>query len=688
MYGVRVSAEKNTVPGSPGYGRRSVRGCILEDTKIRSWTFADQPMTSITLPEPHDTSFHTQGPIPPDVAHLYITRPADAALEKLINKRSYVALIGPRLSGKSSMLLRQWARLRQSPLHVPVYISLGPYTTLPESQWYGQVHRQIAQQSNGLLPVPRDPAPDVLVLQEEIETALENHLKGRVLVIMLDQVEATPEKICTPFFASLREMFVSRAIRPVLNNSVFVLAGRFVPDELIKDPAISPFRVAETVYVEDAGLEAITPLVACLGSGDRQLASDVPARIYEWTEGDVYLTHKLCAGLSRDIATGAVLLADVDRAARRHLHEDDIFRKMWQQIQANTDMTDLVATLLEHRETISFTRLQRHIMNAWLEGAIKEDTQGNCVLHSLVHESVFYSLLRTTQPGHPKIRRAHAMNLHEDQTVLRTRYRLEQVIHPGLTSYVYRATDLKTSGYVAVKQLMVSRELNEMAWHRFQRESDALKHLDHPNIIKLLDTFSEEDFEYIVMEYVYGGSLFDRLNREGRLPLRQALEIAVKLADALAHAHSRNIIHRDIKPSNIMLTPDYEPKLADFGVARLNYHQRVTLPHTVIGTTPYLSPEGVMGEVSDERGDVWSLGVMLYEMLAGTLPFIGRTDELFAQAILQNEPTDLHQIRADVPEPVVEVIKRMLTKSLGHRMPSAAAARESLKLALAGMDAT
>lgn len=647
-----------------------------------------RPMSSTTLPESRDFSFHTQGPLPPDAAHLYIHRPADGALERLINKRAYVALIGPRLSGKSSMLLRQWARLRQSPVHLPVYISFGSLITLSDVEWYSQLHRQIAQQTGGLLPTPRDPAPHALALQAEIEIALEEQLKGKVLVLMLDQIEATPEKVCTPFFATLREMFVNRLMRPLLNNVVFVLAGRFIPDELIKDPAVSPFRVAETVYVEDATLEALTPLVACLGSENRQVSSDVPARVYEWTEGDVYLTHKLCAGLTHDIPQGAVLLADVDRAARRHLHEDDSFRKMWQQIQSSPEMADLIATLLEHREMVTFTRLQRHIMTAWLEGAIKEDSQGNCVLRSLVHESVFYVLLRTTQPGHPKIRRAHAMNLHDDHLVLRGRFRLDHVIHPGLTSYVYRATDLQTSSPVAIKQLMVSRQLNEMAWHRFQRESDALKHLEHPNIIKLIDTFGEEDFEYIVMEYVYGGTLFDRLNREGRLPLRQAVEIVIKLADALSHAHSRSIIHRDIKPSNVMLTSDYEPKLADFGVARLNYHQRVTLPHTVIGTTPYLSPEGIMGDTIDERGDVWSLGVMLYEMLAGTLPFIGRTDELFARAILENELPDLHQIRPDVPDAVSDTIRRMVTKSLSHRMSSAQAAREALKQALAGVNST
>ncbi|MCD4685219.1 MAG: serine/threonine protein kinase [Anaerolineae bacterium] len=626
--------------------------------------------------------FHTQGPLPPDAEHLYVVREADETISKLINRRDYVALIGPRLSGKSSMLLRQWARLKNSPLHVPVYISLGPMAGLAEAQWNGQVHRQIAQQSGGLLATPPDPAPHALALQEEINDAMEGPLKGKVLVILVDQIESTPEAFSTAFFATLREMFTNRWMRPVLQNVVFVLAGRFVPDELIKDPAISPFRVTETVYVGDATLEALTKLVACLATEERQISSDVPARIFEWTEGDVYLSHKLCAGLARDVPEGAILLPDVDRAARRHLYEDEIFRKMWKHVQEDPEISQLVQTLLEHREQVRFTLLQRHIMVAWLEGAIKADASGNCVLHSLVHESVFYGLLRTRSGPAGKTRRQHAMNLHQDKTVLLERFRLEQVLHPGLTSYVYKATDLETEQPVAIKQLMVSRELNEMAWLRFQRESDALRRLEHPHIVKLIDAFRDGDFEYIVMEYVYGGSLFDKLNREGRLPLRRALKILMQVASALAHAHSREIIHRDIKPSNTMLTHDLSPRLADFGVARLNYHQRMTLPHTVIGTTPYLSPEGVLGETLDARGDVWALGVMLFEMLAGTLPFIGRTDDMIAQAILDQDVPELQKIRPEVTDAVIALIQKMLNKSLTYRMATAQEVHDALKAIL------
>jgi hypothetical protein len=328
-----------------------------------------------------------------------VQRHCDDALARLISQREYVALIGPRLCGKSSMLLRQWARLRESPRHIPVYLSLGQFKNLPEAAWFGQLHQQIARQTGGLLPVPSSPAPHALALQEEIVTALDTELRGKVLVILLDQIEATPQAFGSSFFATLREMYVNRWMRTELNNVVFVLAGRFVPDELIKDATISPFRVTEIVYVHDADLEGITHLIAWLGTDNRQIATDVPARVFEWTEGDIYLTHKLCAALAREIPEGAILLADVDRAARRHLYEDEIFRKMWQQIQADPDVAVLIDALLEHREPVRFTLLQRH--DGWLAGRRDRSIRPGTACYTAWCTRVFNQMPRA-QNGYPR----------------------------------------------------------------------------------------------------------------------------------------------------------------------------------------------------------------------------------------------------------------------------------------------
>lgn len=642
----------------------------------------------MTLAEPTlspEMSFHTQGPIPPDLAHLYIARPCDQEVETLLARREYVSVIGPRLSGKSSLLMRQWARMREMDYLVPVYISLGSLRSLTPADWYGFVHQAITRQSKGLLPTPRAPAPHVLALQEELVSALENELRGHTVILMLDQVESVPPEIGTDFFASVREMYVNRWMRPALHNLVVLLAGRFMPDELITDPEISPFRITATVHMTDASLEGIKPLVDRLAHDTRAVADHLHERIFDWTEGDVYLTHKLCAALAREVSEGTILNADVDRVARKYLCEDPIFRGMWRQIQSDTGVYELIDTLLNHRERVRFTLLHRAVMVAWLEGAIKEDTSGHCVLHSLVHENVLHSLRATVADQTPQRPRSNAASLSGDKALLRDRFRVEYIIYPGLLTHVCRGTDVHTGLPVAIKQLTITRDLNEMAWHRFQRESEALRHLDHPNIVKLIDAFSEGDFEYIVMEYIHGGSLYDRLNREGRLPLRHALEMTMAVADALQHAHQRGVVHRDVKPSNIMLTPDLTPKLADFGVARLNYHSRVTLPQTVIGTTPYLSPEGCHGQPLDERTDIWSLGVTLFEMLTGTRPFVGTTDDLVARAILENDIPDIRTIRPHVPQPVIELVGRMLTKPSQHRIGSCTEVRETIQRILPGV---
>lgn len=616
---------------------------------------------------PQEIPFYTHGPLSPDAGSLYISRKSDDQLEEVIAKRDYAAVIGPRLSGKSSMLLRQVARLSKIGLYVPVYVALGKLAGIGDKEWYARLHQEIAQQTNGLIPLPDKPITHALAWGEALVKAVEA-TPGKTFVIMLDQVEATPETIGTRFFPQVREMFVNRWYQVTLKRIVFVLAGRFVPDDLIQDPAISPFRVAVSVTMDDADAAGVAGLVELLANARRRIAHDVPSRVFEWTDGDVYLTHRLCAMLAEDVREGTIQITDVDRVARRQLGEDDLFRRMWSQIQKDPQVALLVDTLLEHREQVRFTTLQRHIMVAWLEGAIKPDASGNCMLHSLIHENVLYSLL-STRTGHPRPPRHH--RAHDDQTVLRERYRLVHQVYDGLFSVVYRGLDMMTGDQVAVKQLNLSSHQDETALYRFKREAEVLKVLRHPNIVRLLDAFSEDGSEYIVMEFVYGGSLYDRLNREGRLPLRTALDIAMKLASALDHAHQQGIVHRDVKPANTMLTPDLQPLLADFGIARLNFHAGLTQPHSIIGTPAYLSPEGVRGDIIDAAGDIWALGVMMFEMLAGTLPFVGRSKEAMDHAILEKDPPDLRAIRPDVPEAVVGLLKLMLVKDPAQRLLAA-----------------
>ena len=211
-------------------------------------------------------------------------------------------------------------------------------------------------------------------------------------------------------------------------------------------------------------------------------------------------------------------------------------------------------------------------------------------------------------------------------------------IGQGGMGTVYRAIDSQTSQVVAIKQLK-----NEMATpdmiERFKREGEALRQLNHPNIVKFLDAFVEDEQYYLVLEYVVGGSLEDHIRNNAPINVNKSLLIALELADALTRSHHLGILHRDIKPANVLLAEDNTPRLTDFGLAyRHQSDVSLTGEQEIMGTLPYMSPEALHGAQLDERADIWAFGVVLFEMLSGIRPFVGETATALMQQILLQPP--------------------------------------------------
>ncbi len=252
------------------------------------------------------------------------------------------------------------------------------------------------------------------------------------------------------------------------------------------------------------------------------------------------------------------------------------------------------------------------------------------------------------------------------------RFVQEKLIATGGMGQVYLGRDTGTGQPVAIKQLkpeLVAH--NPEAVKRISREGQILQQLSHPNIVKVLATFENEGQPAIVMEYVPGGSLQDLLNEQPQLPVEQAIDLALELADALARTHHLGVIHRDIKPGNILLAADGTPRLTDFGVAYLAQQDtRLTQIGAILGTTVYMSPEAWRGEDLDGRSDIWSFGAVLYEMLAGQPPFAASQPVAIMTAILNDPLPDLYQFRPDAPPALVELIKQMLVKNREHRLDS------------------
>lgn len=255
---------------------------------------------------------------------------------------------------------------------------------------------------------------------------------------------------------------------------------------------------------------------------------------------------------------------------------------------------------------------------------------------------------------------------------LNNRYTIVSELGSGAMGQVYRATDEKTGETVAVKLLPPALARSQEYLARFDREAAALRELNHPNIVPFVDSFQEDNSHYLVLAYMSGKNLHDRLKQSGAMPIEQVRSIAMDLTDALIRAHRLGIIHRDIKPENILFDAEGVPRLADFGVAGLadDGATRLTGTGTQMGTPYYMSPEAWRGEPQDLQSDIWSLGVVVYEMLTGELPFEGATTIAVMRKVLQSEPPDVRKIRKEVPAGLVEIVRKMLAKDKTLRYQS------------------
>jgi serine/threonine-protein kinase len=274
-----------------------------------------------------------------------------------------------------------------------------------------------------------------------------------------------------------------------------------------------------------------------------------------------------------------------------------------------------------------------------------------------------------------------------DTHLIADRYELSEQIDTGGMGDVYRAVDTLTQTTVAIKVLkrQVIAEDPTLV-DRFTREANALRKLNHPNIVRVIDQFEEDGRHYIVMEYMPGGSLAQLIAREGQLPLERVVQIGLDLADALTRTHRLDIIHRDLKPGNVLLAADGTPRLTDFGVAHVGDGQTLltlTQAGSIIGTIAYLSPEACEGKPHDERSDIWALGIILYMMLAGRHPFAEEKAAAgMLNAILNQPIPDLLDFRPDTPLQLRDLVHAMLTKSAENRISSARTVGAELEIIL------
>lgn len=251
------------------------------------------------------------------------------------------------------------------------------------------------------------------------------------------------------------------------------------------------------------------------------------------------------------------------------------------------------------------------------------------------------------------------------------RYKIKREIGTGGMAIVYEAIDLKTGQSVALKMLKESISDNTQALRRFINESKAVAMMDHANIVKILDVSVKTEHKFIVMEYIKGITLRDYMNKKEKLSWQEACAFITQILQALDHAHMRGVIHRDIKPQNIMIMEGGFIKVADFGIAKIPNAETVTMVDHAVGTIYYISPEQARGKKIDARSDLYSLGVMFYEMLTGYLPFMAESSYEIMNKHINTSPKPPKQYIPQLPTGVEQIILCALEKDPTRRYQSA-----------------
>jgi tRNA A-37 threonylcarbamoyl transferase component Bud32 len=267
-------------------------------------------------------------------------------------------------------------------------------------------------------------------------------------------------------------------------------------------------------------------------------------------------------------------------------------------------------------------------------------------------------------------------------TVLSGRYKLEAKLGSGGMSTVYLARDTTLDRQVAVK--VMHREMSEQAdqLQRFRQEARAVAKLSHPNVVAVIDAGEDGGHPYIVFEYVEGETLKQRINRVGALDAQEALAYAIEIARGLTVAHARNMVHRDIKPQNVLIDAEGRAKLTDFGISRQLEQDGMTATGRVLGTTDYVAPEQAMGHGVDPRSDIYSLGVVLYEMLIGQVPFHADSQVGVAMKHVNEELPDVQQRRPEVSAAAALVVERATAKDPAQRYQEVGEMIDDLSTAL------
>jgi serine/threonine protein kinase len=617
--------------------------------------------------------FKVVGPLDPEKDHFVGRVQELTQMSKWVKSvETYGLILGASQTGKTSLLRKLQADFQSK--YTCICLNLQAFNYLDKSQVYQHLSEQIVEKlfskpdQKEWLPVDYGLAFIRFLKQ------LSEKIPSSRIVLLLDEMDALSQQSLESLATTIRRIFHQKMEEHELQKFVFIYAAK--TDVLtLAERLGSPLRnVTECAYLEDLSRnETIQLLEYGFAQEGDQIEEAIADHIYGWTHGHPYLTQALgniLVEMKQQRGDFRLTQTSVDKAVQLLHRKGDsnllhVVNALKRTRSKSPALLERVQDILESRGKIHFSRTDPEILQLELMGIIREGEDGCCTIRNPIYQHILQTEIATPGPGSVSKKKG--------------RYEIIRELGRGAMSVVYKAHDPNIDRWVALKVMQFGPGVSNKLKKRFKREAISAGRLKHPNIVAVHDADEERGKPYIIMEYLEGPILAQVIETESPLTLERVTDIVGQIGNALDYAHQQGVIHRDIKPSNIFLLENDKVKVVDFGLAKLTPASDLTQEGQAHGTFGYASPEQILGQEIDGRSDIFSLGVITYEMLTGKKLFEEENVHFIIGRIVDEKPLTFADLDPELHSGIEDILLKATAKDVNERYQTCAELANDLK---------
>jgi serine/threonine protein kinase/energy-coupling factor transporter ATP-binding protein EcfA2 len=601
-------------------------------------------------------------------------------LKEGIKKGEYWVVLGSRQNGKTT-LLRQIKNKIKNAHHVFISFQLAPANEKNFYQWLMEKFLEQIPSENGhkLTKKWKKYAPHIRFVNFlENLTTTDNKKK---IILLFDEIEGID--FLANFLSVLRKIYQDRLDKKAFNRySVVITSAKNLLS--YTEGTNTLFNIAETFYLSDfSGEESEKLIDGPFKRLNRKIEQKAKEKLISQVGGHPQLLQHACYNLVETAVKEKreIVEADVDDAVEVLLKTNITIDTLRLDIKGNQELEQLI------RKIFSGKKEEYHLNKAFTiigAGSIVEDEDSHCAIRNKVYERFLADYLNIPRREKISFSKKRFEFIEKDST---TRFEVIDEIGKGGRGIVYKAEDKKLDRMVAIKQLNENAE-NKDKFNELIEEARTIAKLDHENIVRIFDIKKVKNGHIIIMEFVEGKDYDQIIREKGPLTIKETLQVAKNLFEALEYSHNNGIIHKDIKPKNIMKDQSNKIKIVDFGIAAIGAETGQSNTRYIMGSPCCISPEQVTSEEIDQRSDIYSAGATLFLLVTGLPPFKGRSlNDTFRMHVF-DPPPSVHKFRSDVPPQLAEFIEKCIQKEKKDRFQSAADALREIEACILNQGAS